>query len=498
MAKANRIVKQKSPPPKKTTKSIRPNFKSSAYPQPDKIVDADAGYTLLIDAIIKEDRDKIEVLLEAGASPGKADLDGKSPLHHAARLGQVETVNLLLKYGAHINPRDKTLATPLFEAIHSAKALEIVERLLQAGADADIADSKNLVPLHVAAQHSGKDVVNCLSQATANPNRPDTKGMTALHHACQQKNLAAVRALLQDGVSLMCADDNGDTPLHLVIQGFSQTEKEIIHLLLASGGAPLVNAVNINGKTPLHLAIQGNAFELVQQMLLVGADPNLPDNQGLTPLHLTAMQWNAGEGMMKLLIENGADINKKASSTKGTPLIQALETNNIALVRLLLDCNADPNSADQYGTSPLLLAVLRGTGEAVDLLLQSGAKTNHKNDRGQTALHIACQYGMTREIGLLLAQKADANARDADGRTPLHVAVTLGYANYELSRLLLDGGADPLIKDNNEITPYDLAYERSQQPVLDLFKKKLGEKGLSYTPKNPPPPSWPPNYDRWR
>jgi len=470
--------------------SARSRFKGAIYPQPDKVINPATGRTLLIDAILSADNEKIEYLLEAGASTYKPDIDGKSPLHYAARLGQLATISLLLKQGAAINPRDKTLATPLFEALESPSPLETLEYLLKEGADANIADDNNVVPLHAFARKCRDEkAIRLLTRATENPNRPDTKGMTPLHYACQQNTLAAIQALLEEGLSVLSANNEGNTALHLAT---TRAEMIIGKYLLTTEAVQLVNAVNINGNTPLHMAINTNQMELVEQMLLAGANPNLPDGNGFTPMLLTAVQWDADDTLMLLLIRNGADVNNKSPAARSTPLVQALNCNNMTLIRLLLDYNADPNAVDRDGLSPLLQAVIRCNDEAIELLLRAGAKMDLKNQNGHTALHIACSYNMPREAVLLLAHKADPNIRDNNGRTPMHAAVNVGYSKFELTRLLLEAGGDPLIKDNDGLTAYDMAYGHNDLDLTGLFKKKLSEKGISYTPKRPPPPASPP------
>ena len=123
----NRPIKKRAPGAQKPPpKSVHSGFNGVVYRQPDKIVDVSTGRTMLIDAILKGDGKRIERLLASGANPGKTDKKGKSPLHFAACLGQLETVRLLLQQGAQVNPRDKTLATPLLEALDGPRPLEML------------------------------------------------------------------------------------------------------------------------------------------------------------------------------------------------------------------------------------------------------------------------------------------------------------------------------------------------------------------------------------
>ncbi|MBI3440549.1 MAG: ankyrin repeat domain-containing protein [Proteobacteria bacterium] len=474
-----------NPSRKADTKHLRPSFNGIIYPQPDKVTDTATGRTMLIDAILNGDSGKVEQLLTSGAHPGKTDYEGKSPLHYAAKAGNVEIVRLLLKHKAALNPPDKKLATPLFEALNSSSPLEIVECLLKAGADANITNRRGEVPLHAAARTANAKVIHCLAQATDNSGRPDNTNMTPLHYACKENTLEAVRSLISEGVPLFTANNDGDTPLHLAT---ARTDSEVAKYLLTTEAAQLINAVNMNGKTPLHLAVSAYNYDLVQKMLLVGADPNMADSKGFTPLRLAAQQWNADPNMTLLLIQNGADVNGKLPITEGTPLLQALETNNTGIVRILLEHDADPNAMDCFGISPLIMAITRsGSAENVNLLLQAGADPNFITPQKQTALQVACSYGISDGVSLLLAKKADPNIADASGRTPLHMVLGRGYATLELARTLLEAGADPLQKDAKGVSAYDMACDFNDHQLQDLFKKKLGEKGVPYTPERRPP-----------
>lgn len=481
-----------NPQRKKSSRHAQHGFNRAAYPEPDKIVNEYSGQTLLMEAVLNKDLLKVEQLLASGAYPDKTDKDGKSALHHAVRTGQEEIAHLLLKQGASINLRDKTLATPLFEALESPQPFEMLTFLMRNGADADITDSSNMVPLHVAARKSAPNIIDLLSKTTRNPARPDSGGMTPLHYACQSNSLSAIKCLVEDGAPLLCANNTGDTPLHLATARLSG-ESDIVSYLLTTDGARLVNAVNMDGRTPLHQALSYNKQDLARKMLEAGADPNMPDGRGLTPLRIAAQQWNANGDIVLLLIHHGADVNRKTQKAESTALHQALEVNNMTVIRILLEHDADVNAKDQLEYTPLMLAVTRSMSSAVELLLQAGADMDMRNKSGQTALHLACIYSKPFEAGLLLNNKADPNAKDQNGQTPLHLAVNRNYTSYELGSKLLAAGGDPLLKDKEGASPYDLAYERNEYSLVTLFRKKVEERGQTYTPRDrpPPPPSSP-------
>ena len=106
-------------------------------------------------------------------------------------------------------------------------------------------------------------------------------------------------------------------------------------------------------------------LEIVEQHLKFGTDVNstfsIPGliGTGGTPLHLAVMFHQ--HDVTELLIENGADLNRRAIQPDpfgGTPLHWATAFENVKGVRTLLDAGADPNSTDNYGTTPLGVSLL--------------------------------------------------------------------------------------------------------------------------------------------
>ena len=114
------------------------------------------------------------------------------------------------------------------------------------------------------------------------------------------------------------------------------------------------------------------------------------------------------------LLSIGININvtKNISFNVITPLIQALSTcsQNIDVVKILLNAGADPNKADNWGESPLHSAAFFGKTNAVKLLLYQGANPNQVNRCGRTALtyaldcHAHGNYLVTTELIKLLIE----------------------------------------------------------------------------------------------
>lgn len=476
MATPKRKPAGESPAPRKRSTPKNPGaaggpdapkraFNSTYIREPDKIADAATGMTVLIEAIAAGDMIRLEQLLEAGASPNKATKDGRTPLHHAARLGRADICAMLFDYGAAINPRDKQLQTPLFDALEAPDPVAMLDFLVSAGLDADIANAEGRIPLHKAAESGSVPAIRKLLECTGNPNRPDAKGFQPLHVAAEKNTVEAVQAVLFERVAVFSANNEGDTCLHLAAARTDSTD--VAQYLLKTEAAGLVNAVNINGRSPLHTAVRREHEALARAMIEGGGGVNLPDNTGATPLH-EAAEINSLK-MAKLLIENGADVAKSHAIKRVTPLILAIKNDSRAMVDLLMRHGADPSQADADGHTPLMAASFRAADSIVTLLLQAGADAKAKDRLGRNVLQ-HCNGGLKAEtLNRLIDAGAEADGRDSWKRSPLLSAIL--DSNQVLAQVLLARGVDANVQDDQGNSALNTALQRRQLGLIDGLLK---------------------------
>jgi ankyrin repeat protein len=242
---------------------------------------------------------------------------------------------------------------------------------------------------------------------------------------------------------------------------------------LAAAGADL-DATDPDGTTALTLAVINAHYELAAQLLDAGANPNVADATGMTPLYAAVDMHTLDEtpgrpapvvagafGPLQLqqrLLARGAAPDAALSrpllervhnnpdgglGAGATPLMRAARKGDLASMRILLDGGARVNARTARGATPLLY--LAGFGgqirfseydthratdaqfvDGVKLVLERGADIDAADETGQTALHVAVAQRGVPVVAYLLERGARTDLADTQGRTALDIALGKG------------------------------------------------------------------------
>ncbi len=139
--------------------------------------------------------------------------------------------------------------------------------------------------------------------------------------------------------------------------------------LLSQPGTTIVNARDLaSGQSALHYVVQRRDAAWVRFLLQKGANPNLSDKSGLTPLQL-ASQLGFVEGL-EALVKSGANVDV-GDSTGETPLIAAVHRRDSGMVKVLLAHGANADRADNSGRSARDYARLMGPGSQMLTTIES-------------------------------------------------------------------------------------------------------------------------------
>jgi ankyrin repeat protein len=293
--------------------------------------------------------------------------------HEAAKRNRVDTVReMLSKDGSLLGKRDRYQRT----ALHSAArfgAFSAANYLLEQGAAVNVRDESGNTPLHLASIFHHDRIADLLIKHGADVNTLNAEGQPPVHLASKYGNPENIRLLLASGASTDVRDADGNTPLHIaVLYRHSENLTEILTV------KPDVHALNKEGLTPLHLAVRRPYNEeTVSRLLEKGADVNLTDHSGRSPLLVSVDSHQ--KGYIKLLVSKGADINSQ-DNDGNTALhylfAKALENKMYIpycqlIAQPLLEEGADPHIKNKAGKSPMDLAEESGENELIEFLKRS-------------------------------------------------------------------------------------------------------------------------------
>ncbi len=214
-------------------------------------------------------------------------------------------------------------------------------------------------------------------------------------------------------------------------------------------------------------AINANDTERVKFLVEKGADVNKPDPQGWLPLNNAARQRK--DAMIKTLIELGADPNLGDDGGM-TPLVAAAMRDHVPSIKVLLENGADVERPGPGGFRPLALAIAESRYEVAKALIEGGADVGVASGAdGLTPLMLISAQTSPAEgarflpgsahptdiAKALVERGAKINAQAKNGMTPLMIAAANN--NAPMIGLLMEAGADPAIKNQQDLTASDVA-----------------------------------------
>jgi ankyrin len=413
--------------------------------------------------------------------------DGTTALHWAAHHNDLELVRRLIAAGANVNARNSYGATPMSEAATVASPA-LIAALLEAGGDVESANADGQTALMIVARTSQVEAARLLLKRGANVNAVEKwRGQTALMWAAAQRQPAMVKELIAAGASVDARSIANDWQRQVTAE-------------------PRAVYRPAGGLTPLLYAAREGCVECAALLVDGGADINLADPEGISPLLMAVI--NMQFDLAAELIRRGANPSKWDFWGRA-PLYAAVDVNTIPrggrpdrpsldrigalqVVEMLLEAGANPNAQLKLsppfrnvgndrgldgmlttGATPLLRAAKALDAPALGVLLENGADLSLSNSRGITPIMAAAGMGSVdadtrgfylsedveqraiETLKLLLKAGGDINAKDPRGLTPLHEAARWGW--NDVVEFLVDNGADLNAKDNRGNTPVDSA-----------------------------------------
>lgn len=467
------------------------------------------GYTPLHYAVKYEHAHTVSLLLDKGADPSLCNNNGLNPLNLAVTLDipNPDLVKAMLRKGVPVNQYNLNGQTSLFLAARQDNR-EIIQLLLESGANPNFPTTYWKYPLQVALDMDGQDRNKRLADqlrrygayryGRKKPKEPpfvpeelirvdvwqnreiipegfdtvltlfqkylaaggdveakDPGGNTLLFWAIEKGLENVAEVLIARGAEVNARSQSGDSPLILAA---IYKRKNTLKLLIEVGAD--CTAFNQLGFTPLHWAATGGDIEGVDLLLAKGANINARNIWGQTPLYRASSSGPANKAPLHL-IEKGADL--QLTDTHGlSPLHAACAyDSSIQNARDLIGHGARIDVPDRYGRFPIHVATEEA---ALKLLLDSGADINTKDRSGNTPLIRFVKSQGENQVRFLISRGANIHQGSNNGMTALHEVAWNG--NIPILELLLAAGADPSVMNYAGKTPLDLAREQEHQTVI--------------------------------
>uniref|UniRef100_A0A8C5IYL3 Ankyrin repeat domain 17 n=1 Tax=Junco hyemalis TaxID=40217 RepID=A0A8C5IYL3_JUNHY len=276
-------------------------------------------------------------------------------------------------------------------------------------------ESNHDTALTLACAGGHEELVQTLLERGANIEHRDKKGFTPLILAATAGHVGVVEILLDNGADIEAQSERTkDTPLSLACSGGRQ---EVVELLLARGANK--EHRNVSDYTPLSLAASGGYVNIIKILLNAGAEINSRTGSklGISPLMLAAM--NGHTAAVKLLLDMGSDINAQIETNRNTALTLACFQGRTEVVSLLLDRKANVEHRAKV-KSKQLEGAPEGGGQEMGKVLLLPVK-------GNTPLWLAANGGHLDVVQLLVQAGADVDAADNRKITPLMAAFRKGH-----------------------------------------------------------------------
>ena len=230
------------------------------------------------------------------------------------------------------------------------------------------------------------------------------------------------------------------TNLNRIVEEHPSTD---LAVSLASGQGVGIVSIGEVAKTLLRLASAMDDAGTVERLAKDGHDPNAPDIDGWTSLHVAA--YNNSTNVSALLLRTGARIG--AANEGGTPLHFAARRDAIEVAEQLIGAGADANVATELGrNTPLHYAARNDSIRLAQALIDAGARASPMNSLGDTPIHKAAERDSIEVAALLIEEGAVRDSRNNKDRTPLHVAAR--HDAVGVARALVSAGAEVDVVDN--------------------------------------------------
>ena len=288
---------------------------------------AEAQYEMIVAASEGDGRRMKDLLLQ-GLDINTCDFDQRTALHLAAAQGNVKVVQLLLKEGADVHAVDRYGNNPLHEAI-SNNHVGVADMIGRAGGELNYTNPAD--HMTVAAGLGDLDKLKTLISHGVDVNAADKDGRSSLHLVSSEGNLNVVEFLLAHEADPNSKDRWGHTPLDGAVE---KGHDLVAAALFARGGTMNMKSA----KSLLMKSARGGDLGTLKLLVENGIDINVMDYDRCSAVHVAAMADQPVA--VDFLLSNKADVNPSSRWTT-TPLDEAIKSHSVLSVQLLIACGGE-------------------------------------------------------------------------------------------------------------------------------------------------------------
>lgn len=338
----------------------------------------------------------------------------------------------------------------------------LVKKMILQGANVNaIAESTLWRPVHQAAYGQQLEILNMLLQRGADANAAETAGDSALHVAI---------------VGCECKTVLQQTRLNKIVAALAKSKADF-------------NLENKNGETPLVIAVEqiDGAFgmALVKTLIANGADANYTNRyyENIAQILTDGEKKNAAAQF--ILAQSKPSTGQGREKPSDEIFMRAASGGNWKRVMRMIDAGANTNAVDtDYSENTALhYAAKNKQPDVVNALLKKGANINAANEYGETALSNALnpldQVVDIELIKILLGNGANVNTQSKDGWTPLMKVAGNSDIDISVLKLILEKGANPNLTNKENENALDIAVYEERKDVVEILKplvKKTDDK----------------------
>ncbi|KAK8111993.1 uncharacterized protein PG998_008450 [Apiospora kogelbergensis] len=307
----------------------------------------------------------------------------------------------------------------------------------------------------------------------------DSHGQAPLSYAIDMGQLGAAQFLVELGAEF--EGDNWAVSHALRRNNITMTKLLIEHSSLGKAAFTSMSSLLINAQERQTLE------SLVHEL---GVEVNHPIRYGPKAINIFIEKWRSID-MVRLLLDNGADVNSQDTLRRVTPLCRVCEIHayDVEMAKFLIERKANVNSADYERRTPLIFAVSNGKYDVARLLLEAGADASAATRDGETPLLVASREAVTNGtnnapilelIEVLFDRGADPNTSNKKGETPILAALGVLFRQWRYDardsepvlrviKLLLENGVSVNAARRDGTTALSVAREHGMHKMVALL-----------------------------